>query len=118
MSAGPTRPANSKSTTGERRTMRSRRVSFNESPPRRLSGARDSAVDDETRRHHELRFVGRQEKSCLGDIFRQAQVVAQLSLADRGHPFFRVRVGLLQVALDKWREDGAGQQGVDPDAVL
>src|SRR5438034_5602221 len=84
-------------------------------PMSRLFGASDSTVDDEARCHHELRFVGGQKKRRLGDIFRPAQVVAQLSLADRGHPFFWVRVGLLQVALDKSCEDSAGQQGVDAD---
>src|SRR5207237_2298065 len=81
-----------------------------------LFGAAHSTVDDQAGRHHEPRLVGGEVERRVRDVLRLPQVVGELPLADRGHAFFGVGVGLLQVALDERRQDRAGQPGVDPDA--
>src|SRR6266568_2747989 len=82
-----------------------------------LPGARHSAVDYQTRGHHEPRLVGGEEECRAGNILGPAKVTGELPLADRGHPLLRVAVRLLQIALHERGEDGARQQGVDADAV-
>src|SRR5438477_7300937 len=66
------------------------------------------SVDDQARGHYESRFVGGQVERRVGNILGPAEVVAELALADRRHPLLRVRVGVLQVALDEGCQDRPG----------